>query len=210
MPIDGFSLNPIFARVFPTFKPGQEAIDLKGDKNEPPDGIIQSNEVLQPSNDLGNEETEIDDEEIVSFFKENIQNIPEDKIEELFSMLLDYVKENPMGGYFYEGENSFCAQEIISVIISAKPKYAPDVESFLSSNNFLIRWAAVGIFSMAEIKDNNTKDVLLVKLMDLFAKEQKQQVANEQQEIKVTYYQVNELYAEYLQRLKGLINYLSK
>jgi hypothetical protein len=196
--------------VFSTFKPGREAIDLKSNKDKPPDGIIQPNEVLQPANDLGNEKTEIDDYEIISFFEENIQNIPEDKLQELFSMLLDYVNENPMGGYFYEGEDSFNAQQILGVIISANPKYAPDVEAFLSSNNFLIRWAAVGIFSMTEIKDYNTKDVLLVKLTDLFAREQKQQVINEQQEIKATYYQVNELYAEYLQRLKGLINYLNK
>ncbi|MDR1452657.1 MAG: hypothetical protein LBJ25_01595 [Candidatus Margulisbacteria bacterium] len=209
MEINNYSLNPFFARVFPTFKPGDEWIDLK-DKTGKPDRIKQPSEILQPLDEVGNENTEINDYEIVSFLKENIQGIPEDKIQELFPLLLDYVKSNPMGGYYYAGEDSFYAKDAMAAIIANNPQYVASVESFLTSNNFLIRWAGIQVLAVSEIEYVVIKTELQEKLGGLYEKEMSKKVANEEQDIKTTYYQVNELYAEYLGELKGLIDYLSK
>ncbi|MDR2407665.1 MAG: hypothetical protein LBE13_06105 [Bacteroidales bacterium] len=209
MEINYYSLNPFFERVFPTFKPGDEWIDFKDKTTGKPDGIKQPNEVILSLNDEGNEYTEIDDHELVLFLEDNIQNIPADKIQELFLLLINYTQENPMGGSYYAGENSFKAKEALSVIISHESKYIRPVYEFLSSNNFLIRWAGTQILAMSEIEDAVIKTELQKKLTGLYEKEVNKKVTNEEQDIKTTYYQVNELYAEYLGELKGLIDYLN-
>jgi hypothetical protein len=41
MDVNWQTLNPIFARIFPTFKPGNEWIDLESKTTGRPDGIKQ-------------------------------------------------------------------------------------------------------------------------------------------------------------------------
>ena len=97
----------------------------------------------------------------------------------------------------------------MAVIIANNPQYTVSVESFLTSNNFLIRWAGVQVLAVSEIEDTVIKTEMQEKLTSLYEKEVNKKVTNEEQDIKTTYYQVNELYAEYLSELKGLIDYLN-
>jgi hypothetical protein len=202
--MDGFSLNSIFALVFPTFKTGDEWIDLKGTSGKP-DGARQANEILQDGNDIGCKETNIDDEDIIRFFKYNIDNIPENKIVELMPLLIDSVQEKPMGT-FYDSNDSGCEMELLVIILTNYPKYSPQVDSLLSSGNFLVRWAALNILDLAEIKT----DALCKKVNALSATEQNKKVVNAMPEIKTTYYQVNELYNNYLGELKYMVDFLNK
>jgi hypothetical protein len=202
METNWYSLNPIFAGVFPTFRPGKEAIDLKGKDGRLPDGIIQPGEILESINDTGNDETMIDNQDIVYFIKENI---PEDKIKALTPLLFDYIQQNPMG-VFYDNESSGSEMELLGVILANHPEYLVQAEDLLSSSNFLIRWAALDVLCATRIKTDSLRE----KVNILYAREQDKKIANETPNIKITYYQVNELYNNYLEELKYLVDFLNE
>jgi hypothetical protein len=206
MDINFNSLNPLFARVFPTFKIGDEWIDLK-DKTGKTDGVKQPHEVVRNTNDVGSDETAIDDQDIEHFLRENIANIPSDRLDELVNVLLDYVQKNPVGYPYCDSEDSIGAGISLSVIASYDTKYASQIINLLSGNNFLIRWAAVNIISNIENKNASFKEAI----NNLYAKEQENQdVTNQPLDIKTSYYQIDELYAQYLSDLKFTMDLLNK
>jgi hypothetical protein len=202
------SLNPLFAQVFPTFKANDKWIDLKG-KNGNTDGIKQANEVVKI--DLHSEVVDTEDTAIIRFLRENIAKIPEDKLEQLTYILLEYIQKNPIGEPYYAGESSFSAEEALAVIISYNSKYLANVEKLLFDSNFLIRWAAIGVLaSLDDTQDNPLKEKIKNNLINLQQNEQASETRMENINIKTTYYQVNELYAEYLDSLKYALEIYQK
>jgi hypothetical protein len=205
-----FSLNPIFARVFPTFKTGDEWIDLK-DNSGKTDGIKQRQEILRNHNDTGMEETQIDDEEIVEFLSNNLDKIPEDKIQNLIAEFINYLQDNPQGGIQYDAEFYGAVSDALAVIISGKPQYYLEpVNELLSSRNFLVRWAGVDVLFSAVIKDTSIKARIKSKIEELLAQENNKQTFSETQFDKVLYRPVEECYAKYLCDIAELIKYLDK
>ncbi|MDR1453539.1 MAG: hypothetical protein LBJ25_06165 [Candidatus Margulisbacteria bacterium] len=218
MEVNMFSLNSIFTRVFPTFKTGDEWIDLKNNTGRL-DGIRQSHEILKNTNDIGSRETAIDDDDIVVFLRKNIVNIPDDKVAELVDVLLEYIQQNPVGEPYYEGESSFMAEKSLAIIIAYNPQYLSSIEELLANNSFLIRWAAVTTVLLSQDdsrlagallnKETLQGESITKKIFSLYENEQNKKITDESPDIKVTYYQIGELYAEYLNNLKQLVDYLS-
>jgi polyphosphate kinase len=213
MPIDGFSLNPIFARVFPTFKPGNEWIDLKDDTGKT-DGSKQLREVLQNHNDIGSPETSIDDEDIIGFLRDNLEKIPEDKIQDLVAELTQYLQINPKGSVQYDDELPVAIKDTLAVIISRKPQYyLESVENLLTSDDFLVRWAGVDILFGLKINDNALKAEIKNKVEILLGQEEanKERVFNQlQHSDRVLYYPIQDTYDWYLGELNRLITQLSR
>ncbi|GBR76873.1 hypothetical protein NO2_1358 [Candidatus Termititenax persephonae] len=217
MSIDIYSLHPLFRQVFPTFRKDDEWVDLKDKTTGKPDGVKQPSEVVEKTQD-GPED--IDNDDIVIFLRNNIVDIPEDKVEELVGALLEYIQKNPIGEPYYDGESSFMASKALSIIIAYKPQYLESMEKFMSDNNFLIRWAATTTILLSQLDDRLenaplSKEMLLGEpisqdILALYERERTRGTVDGEPDIKITYYQVNELYAEYLGELKDLVDYLSK
>lgn len=209
MDINSQGLNLIFKKVYPnTFTLGNEWIDLKDSKTGKPDGIKQQREIVENINDVGSVETLIDDDDIMNFARINFADIPREKINELVLESLNYIRATPIGDPFFDGTSPIGAAKFLSLSISLDSTYIDQVRELLNDKNFLIRWEAVGIIFNSEIKDLSIKESVLQDLENLYEKEQSKKIDNETPEIKITYYQVNELYDEYMLSLKGLIDSL--
>jgi hypothetical protein len=201
------NLSPLVARVFPTFNQ-DKWIDLK-DKNGNVDGIKQENEVIEI--DVHSEVVDTNDTAIIRFIRENIEKIPDDKVEQFAKVLFDCIQKNPVGEPYYDGESSFSAEEALAIIISYEPKYLMYADRLLSNDNFLVRWAAVGVFGSLDVQDNSIQEKIKNDLITLQQREHNKKIIDiEDINIKTTYYQVNELYAEYLDSLKYVINQYNK
>jgi hypothetical protein len=213
MAIDGFSLNPIFGQVFPTFKTGDEWVDLK-DETGKTDGIRQPHEVLQNYNDTGSPETRIDDEEVVNFLSDNLNKIPEDKIQLLVTEFTQYLQANPKGRILYDDEFYGAISDALAVIVSGKPQYySESVEKLLASDDFLVRWTGADILFSTEIKDNVLKTAIEDKIRILLDQEKsnKEQIfAKVQDSDRVLYYPIQDTYDWYIRELNRLIKYLDK
>jgi hypothetical protein len=192
------NLSPLVARIFPTFN-DNKWIDLK-DKNGDVDGIKQENEVIEI--EAHNEVVDTNDAAIIRFIRENIEKIPDDKMEQLAEVLFDYIQKNPVGNPYYDGESSFSAEEALAIIISYNPKYLADAEKLLLDNNFLIRWAVIGVLASLDTQDNSLKERIKNSLINLQQSELVNEIKTENINIRTTYYQINELYTEYLDSLR--------